>query len=59
MNKKQIIKLKEIYEKSKRQLSKFDSVKEPTMEPISEASTSKKISSFSAMMVGVGSSVGT
>lgn len=37
---------------------KFDSVKEPTMQPISEASTSKKISFFSAMMVVVGSSVG-
>ena len=44
--------------KVKGKSQKFDSVKEPTMQPISEASTSKKISFFSAMMVVVGSSVG-
>ncbi|MGL5640606.1 MAG: APC family permease [Mycoplasmoidaceae bacterium] len=44
--------------KAKNKSNKLDSSSEPKVQPISEASTSKKISFFSAMLVVVGSSVG-
>ncbi|MGL5591139.1 MAG: APC family permease [Mycoplasmoidaceae bacterium] len=44
--------------KAKNKSNKLDSSSEPKVQSISEASTSKKISFFSAMLVVVGSSVG-
>ncbi|MGL5246507.1 MAG: APC family permease [Mycoplasmoidaceae bacterium] len=44
--------------KAKNKSNKLDISSEPKVQPISEASTSKKISFFSAMLVVVGSSVG-